>query len=106
LLDRATRGGCGERYGRTKIGGRCLNRAAIVGRGGPHGFRLFVDYGYDPDYGNVSGGQPQRASPTTVPPIQKMVFRGYHLAGMDEAFAALLSDLKERGLLERPSSCS
>jgi uncharacterized protein (DUF1501 family) len=29
-----------------------------------------------------------------------MCRRGYHLAGMDKAFAALITDLRERGLLE------
>ena len=29
-----------------------------------------------------------------------MVRRGYHLAGMDRAFAALVSDLEQRGMLE------
>lgn len=57
-----------------------------------------VDYGYDPDYGNVWDNH--NAPSQNHPPIQKMVQRGYHLAGMDKAFAALLDDLKQRGLLE------
>ena len=34
-----------------------------------------------------------------------MCRRGYHLAGMDQAFAALVSDLETRGLLESTLVC-
>jgi hypothetical protein len=84
-----------ERYGRTKLGGRCLMARRLVEAGARF---ILVDYGYDPDYGNVWDNH--NAPVQNHPPIQKMVFRGYHLAGMDKAFAALLGDLKERGLLE------
>ena len=84
-----------ERYGRTKIGGRCLMARRLVEAGARF---VMVDYGYDPDYGNVWDNH--NATVQNHPPIQQMVFRGYHLAGMDRAFAALLGDLKERGLLD------
>ena len=56
-----------------------------------------VDYGYDPDYGNLWDNH--NAPVQNHPPIQEMCRRGYHLAGMDKAFAALIGDLDERGLL-------
>ena len=84
-----------DAYGRTKIGGRCLMARRLVEGGARF---VMVDYGYDPDYGNVWDNH--NAPVQKHPPIQQMVFRGYHLAGMDRAFAALITDLKERGLLE------
>jgi uncharacterized protein (DUF1501 family) len=57
-----------------------------------------VDYGYDPDYGNIWDNH--NAVSQNHPPIQQMVKRGYHLAGMDKAFAALVDDLDDRGLLD------
>jgi hypothetical protein len=83
-------------YGRTKIGGRCLMARRLVEAGARF---VMVDYGYDPEYGNVWDNH--NAVVQNHPPIQQMVFRGYHLAGMDRAFAALISDLRERGLLDR-----
>ena len=83
-----------ETYGRTKIGGRCLQARRLVEAGARF---VMVDYGYDPDYGNVWDNH--NAPTQNCPSIQKMCLRGYHLAGMDQAFAALLADLKERGLL-------
>ncbi|HND56481.1 MAG TPA: DUF1501 domain-containing protein, partial [Pirellulaceae bacterium] len=84
-----------QRYGRTKIGGRCLMARRLVEAGARF---IMVDYGYDPDYGNVWDNH--NATVQNHPPIQQMVFRGYHLAGMDRAFAALLTDLRDRGLLD------
>jgi hypothetical protein len=84
-----------DNYGRTKIGGRCLLARRLVEAGARF---VMVDYGYDPDYGNVWDNH--NAPVQNHPPLQKMVFRGYHLAGMDQAFAALLGDLDQRGLLE------
>lgn len=84
-----------ERYGRTKIGGRCLMARRLVEAGARF---VMVDYGYDPDYGNVWDNH--NAPVQNHPPIQQMVKRGYHLAGMDRAFAALVSDLRDRGLLD------
>lgn len=84
-----------EAYGETKIGGRCLQARRLVEAGARY---VMVDYGYDPDYGNVWDNH--NAPSQNHPPIQKMVQRGYHLAGMDKAFAALLEDLKQRGLLD------
>jgi hypothetical protein len=83
-----------DRYGRTKIGGRCLMARRLVEAGARF---VMVDYGYDPDYGNIWDNH--NAPVQNHPPIQQMVKRGYHLAGMDQAFAALISDLRERGLL-------
>lgn len=85
-----------EAYGRTKIGGRCLMARRLVEAGARF---VMVDYGYDPDYGNVWDNH--NAEVQNHPPIQQIAFRGYHLAGMDRAFAALLSDLRDRGLIDR-----
>jgi hypothetical protein len=84
-----------EAYGRTKIGGRCLTARRLVEAGARF---VMVDYGYDPDYGNVWDNH--NAPTQNHPPIQQMCFRGYHLAGMDRAFAALLTDLRDRGMLD------
>lgn len=84
-----------DRYGRTKIGGRCLLARRMVEAGVRF---VMVDYGYDPDYGNIWDNH--NAPSQKHPPIQKMVKRGYHLAGMDKAFAALITDLRDRGLLD------
>ncbi|RMG38446.1 MAG: DUF1501 domain-containing protein [Planctomycetota bacterium] len=85
-----------DRYGRTKIGGRCLLARRLVEAGARF---VMVDYGYDPDYGNLWDNH--NAASQNFPHISKMCLRGYHLAGMDRAFAALLNDLDERGLLDR-----
>jgi hypothetical protein len=84
-----------DTYGRTKIGGRCLMARRLVEAGARF---VMVDYGYDPDYGNVWDNH--NAPVQNHPPIQQMCKRGYHLAGMDQAFAALITDLADRGLLE------
>jgi len=85
-----------DSYGRTKIGGRCLMARRLVEAGARF---VMVDYGYDSDYGNVWDNH--NAPSQNHPPIQQMCKRGYHLAGMDRAFAALISDLETRGLLDR-----
>ena len=82
-------------YGRTKLGGRCLLARRLVEAGARF---VLVDYGYDPDYGNLWDNH---AVPVQRQPhISEMAKRGYHLAGMDRAFAALIADLHQRGLLE------
>ncbi|MEW4530867.1 DUF1501 domain-containing protein [Maioricimonas sp. JC845] len=85
-----------ERYGRTKIGGRCLMARRLVEAGARF---VMVDYGYDPDYGNL--WDIHNAASQNFPHVSKMCMRGYNLAGMDRAFAGLLTDLNERGLSER-----
>ena len=85
-----------ETYGRTKIGGRCLLARRLVEAGARY---VMVDYGYDPDYGNL--WDIHNAASQNFPHVSEMCKRGYHLAGIDRAFAALISDLKERGRLER-----
>ncbi len=87
--------GVRETYGRTKLGGRCLMARRLVEAGARF---VMVDYGYDSDYGNIWDNH--NAVSQNHPPIQQMVKRGYHLAGMDRAFAALVEDLEERGLLD------
>ncbi|MEQ8785254.1 MAG: DUF1501 domain-containing protein [Pirellulaceae bacterium] len=84
-----------DAYGRTKIGGRCLMARRLVEAGARY---VMVDYGYDPDYGNLWDNHcvPVQKQPH----ICEMARRGYHLAGMDRAFAALLTDLEQRGLLD------
>ncbi|HEX4131318.1 MAG TPA: DUF1501 domain-containing protein [Pirellulales bacterium] len=82
-------------YGRTKIGGRCLLARRLVEAGARF---VMVDYGYDPDYGNLWDNH--NAVSQNHPHICEMAKRGYHLAGIDRAFAALITDLESRGLLE------
>ncbi len=60
---------------------------------------VMVDYGYDPDYGNLWDNH--NVPEQKMPHISEMCKRGYHLAGIDRAFAALIRDLKGRGMLER-----
>ena len=57
-----------------------------------------VDYGYDPDYGNL--WDIHNVPEQKFPHVSEMCQRGYNVAGIDRAFAALISDLKTRGLLE------
>jgi hypothetical protein len=83
-----------ERYGRTKIGQRCLLARRLVEAGARF---VMVDYGYDPEYGNLWDNHCVPIQ--RHPPICEMVKLPYHLAGMDRAFAALLADLDTRGLL-------
>jgi membrane-anchored protein YejM (alkaline phosphatase superfamily) len=59
---------------------------------------VMVDYGYDPDFGNLWDNH--CAPVQKQPHISKMCQRGYHLPGVDRAFAALITDLKQRGLLD------
>ncbi|MFQ5730347.1 MAG: DUF1501 domain-containing protein [Planctomycetaceae bacterium] len=83
-----------DEYGRTKIGSRCLQARRLIEAGARF---VMVDYGYDPDYGNIWDNH--NAASQSHPPIMKMVTRPYHLAGIDKSFAALIGDLKHRGLL-------
>ncbi|MBS0208709.1 MAG: DUF1501 domain-containing protein [Planctomycetes bacterium] len=85
-----------ERYGRTKIGQRCLLARRLVEADAPF---VMVDYGYDPEFGNLwdnhcAPGQNQ-------PHISQMSKLPYHLGGFDRGAAALVADLDERGLLDR-----
>ncbi len=84
-----------DAYGRTKIGGRCLLARRLVEAGARF---VMVDYGYDPDYGNL--WDIHNAASQNFPHVSEMVKRGYHVAGIDRAFAGLISDLKHRGLLD------
>jgi hypothetical protein len=84
-----------DAYGRTKIGQRCLLARRLVEAGARY---VMVDYGYDPDYGNLWDNH---AVPIQRQPhIGEMARRPYHLAGTDRAAAALLSDLRARGMLD------
>jgi len=84
-----------DTYGRTKIGGRCLMARRLVEAGARF---VMVDYGYDPDYGNLWDNH--NVAVQNFPHISDMAKRGYHVAGMDRAFAGLIGDLKTRGLLD------
>lgn len=84
-----------ERYGKTKIGQRCLLARRLVEAGAPF---VMVDYGYDPEYGNLWDNH--RAPVQNQPHICEIVKQPYHLAGTDRAFAALIEDLHVRGRLE------
>lgn len=83
-------------YGQTKIGQRCLLARRLVESGARF---VMVDYGYDPDYGNLWDNH--NAPGQNFPHISEMCRRGYHLAGTDRACAALVRDLKDRGMLQR-----
>jgi hypothetical protein len=83
-----------DRYGRTKIGQRCLLARRLVGAGARF---VMVDYGVDPDYGNTWDNH--NAAGQKHPPICEIVKEPYHLAGTDRAFAALLGDLHDSGRL-------
>jgi hypothetical protein len=85
-----------DRYGRTKIGQRCLLARRLVEAGAPF---VMVDYGYDPEYGNLWDNH--RAPVQNQPHICDMAKLPYHLAGTDRACAALIQDLHDRGLLEQ-----
>jgi hypothetical protein len=84
-----------DTYGRTKIGGRCLMARRLVEAGARF---VMVDYGYDPDYGNLWDNH--NAPSQNFPHISETCKLGYHVAGMDRAFAGLITDLKDRGLLD------
>ncbi len=86
--------GLRDDYGRTKIGGRCLQARRLVEAGARF---VMVDYGYDPDYGNLF--DIHNAASQNFPHVSKMVKRGYNVVGVDRAFAALIRDLETRGLL-------
>src|SRR5207237_77607 len=83
-----------DRYGRTKIGQRCLLARRLVEGGARF---VLVDYGYDPEYGNLWDNH--RAPVQNQPHICDMAKLPYHLAGTDRACAALIADLYDRGLL-------
>lgn len=84
-----------DAYGRTKIGGRCLLARRLVEAGARF---VMVDYGYDPDYGNL--WDIHNVVEQKFPHVSEMCKRGYNVAGMQKAFAALITDLKTRGLLD------
>lgn len=83
-----------DRYGRTKIGQRCLLAHRLVSAGAPF---VLVDYGVDADSGNTWDNH--NAPGQNHPPICEIVRKPYHLAGADQAFAALLEDLHRSGRL-------
>jgi uncharacterized protein (DUF1501 family) len=85
-----------DRYGRTKIGQRCLLARRLVEAGARF---VLVDYGYDPEYGNLWDNH--NAPVQNHPVMMEIVRRPWHLAGTDCAFAALVEDLHARGLLGR-----
>ena len=84
-----------ERYGRTKIGGRCLMARRLVEAGARF---VMVDYGYDGLYGNLWDNHNVREQ--NFPHICDMAKKPYHVAGIDRAFAALINDLDERAMLD------
>lgn len=82
-------------YGRTKIGGRCLMASRLVEAGARF---VMVDYGYDGLYGNLWDNH--NVPVQNFPHICEIAKRPYHVAGIDRAFAAMINDLEQRGLLE------
>jgi hypothetical protein len=85
-----------DRYGRTKIGQRCLLARRLVEAGARF---VMVDYGYDPEYGNLWDNH--NAPTQRHPPIMDIIKLPWHLAGVDRACAALIEDLHARGQLQR-----
>jgi hypothetical protein len=86
-----------ERYGRSKLGQRCLLARRLIDAGSRF---VMVDYGYDwGDYNNLWDNHCVPVQ--NQPPIFKMVKVPYHLPAVDQAFAALLQDLSRSGRLER-----
>ena len=85
-----------DRYGRTKLGQRCLLARRLVEAGARF---VLVDYGYDPEWGNLWDNH--NAPVQNHPPIMDIVRLPWHLAGTDAAFAALVEDLQARGRLGR-----
>lgn len=83
-----------ERYGKTKIGQRCLLARRLVEAGARF---VLVDYGYDPEFGNLWDNH--NAAVQKHPPICEIVKLPYHLSGTDRACAALVEDLDARGRL-------
>jgi hypothetical protein len=83
-----------ERYGKTKIGTRCLLARRLVEAGAPF---VMVDYGYDPEYGNL--WDQHNAPGQNFPHVCEMAKRPYHLVGVDRAVAAFVDDLALRGRL-------
>jgi hypothetical protein len=83
-----------DRYGRTKIGQRCLLARRLVEAGAPF---VMVDYGYDPEFGNLWDNH--RVPEQRQPHMCDIVKEPYHLAGTERGAAALLEDLHARGLL-------
>src|SRR5262249_12855866 len=59
---------------------------------------VMVDYGYDPEYGNL--WDQHNAPGQNFPHVCEMAKRPYHLVGIDRAFAALIDDLAGRGRLD------
>ncbi len=84
-----------DKYGKTKIGTRCLLARRLVEAGAPF---VMVDYGYDPEYGNLWDNH--NAAAQNFPHICVMAKQPYHLAGIDRAFAALIDDLAVRCRLQ------
>lgn len=86
-----------DRYGRTKLGQRCLVARRLIERGARF---VMVDYGYDwGDYNNLWDNH--CAPVQNQPHISKMAKLPYHLPAVDQAFSAILDDMSERGLLDR-----
>lgn len=85
-----------DRYGRTKIGQRCLLARRLVEAGARF---VMVDYGYDPEYGNLWDNH--NAPVQRHPVIMEIIKRSWHLTGVDLALATLLEDLHARGMLQR-----
>jgi membrane-anchored protein YejM (alkaline phosphatase superfamily) len=59
---------------------------------------VMVDYGYDGLYGNLWDNH--NVALQNFPHICEMAKRPYHVAGIDRAFAGLINDLEQRGLLD------
>jgi uncharacterized protein (DUF1501 family) len=77
------------------VGTRCLLARRLVEAGARF---VMVDYGYDPEYGNLWDNH--NAPGQNFPHICEFAKKPSHLAGMDRAFAGLLTDLRGRGMLD------
>lgn len=86
-----------DKYGRTKLGQRCLLARRLIDAGARF---VMVDYGYDwGEYNNLWDNH--CALGQNQPHMWKMVKEPYHLPAVDRAYAALLDDLAESGRLAR-----
>jgi len=86
-----------EKYGRTKLGQRCLLARRLISAGARF---VMVDYGYD--WGEYNNLWDNHCAPVqNQPHIWKMVKVPYHLPAVDRAYAALLDDLAQSGQLKR-----
>ena len=86
-----------DKYGRTKLGQRCLLARRLIDAGARF---VMVDYGYD--WGEYNNLWDNHCAPgQNQPHMWKMCKVPFHLPAVDRAYAALLDDLATSGRLNR-----